>query len=222
MSKNSLYWHYEKVTAMRRIIMKYLLWILVLGFGGQSMGMILVGTSGGQYLPKSVVRVYPEDLVKKPWSVTVKVSEHETAKQYYYHADSCPDELTYVVIDGDRGEDIGWVEGQCQQVIEPFRPTIIRLATMQDVARDRQNQIEASRILRVLGDWRTQVPHWMTEESIRALGRMSFSGARMQLDGQKITLYYISDGRVQFSALVQDLFHACFRNSSVRIWMQNV
>lgn len=216
---------------MRAFIMKYLLWVLILGTGGSSfsqtqdqlMNMALVGPSGAVYLPKSVVRIFPKDLLERPWSVTVRVSEYENPKQYYYRADSCPEKLTYVIIEGDRGEDLGWVEGGCQQVAEAFSPAIIRLATTHDVQRDRQNQMPVPSILEVLASWKRSRPIRMSTASRSALDQMNFLDGRIQLDARKISLYYSAARWVPFTSLVEDLYRELLsRGIQLRIWMHAI
>ncbi|WP_419949972.1 PSP1 domain-containing protein [Candidatus Palauibacter sp.] len=118
-------------------------------------------------------------------------------------------EREYVVVEADRGQDIGWVkraahvhdlacEGGCDHVgerrVPPPSRRVIRRAAPADVLR-----------LLQLRDQELEVRRRTRELVAKHRLRMKVSEAEWQWDRNKLTVYFTADKRVDFRALVRDM-----------------
>ena len=118
-------------------------------------------------------------------------------------------EREYVVVEADRGQDIGWVkraaaardlacEGGCDAVgeraVPPPSRRVIRRAAPADVLR-----------LRQLRDQELEVRRRTRELAVKHRLRMKVSEAEWQWDRNKLTVYFTAEKRVDFRALVRDM-----------------
>ena len=118
-------------------------------------------------------------------------------------------EREYVVVEADRGQDIGCVkraaaatdlacEGGCDSVGERAVPLpsrrVIRRAAPADVLR-----------LRQLRDQELEVRRRTRELAVKHRLRMKVSEAEWQWDRNKLTVYFTAEKRVDFRALVRDM-----------------
>ena len=118
-------------------------------------------------------------------------------------------EREYVVVEADRGQDIGWVRraahshdlacaGGCDHVGERKAPPpsrrVIRRAAPVDVLR-----------LLQLRDQELEVRRRTRELVAKHRLRMKVSEAEWQWDRNKLTVYFTADKRVDFRALVRDM-----------------
>ncbi len=118
-------------------------------------------------------------------------------------------EREYVVVEADRGQDIGWVkraagshdlacEGGCDHVgartVPPPSRRVIRRAAPADVLR-----------LMQLRDQELEVRKRTRELVSKHRLRMKVSEAEWQWDRNKLTVYFTAEKRVDFRALVRDM-----------------
>ncbi len=118
-------------------------------------------------------------------------------------------EREFVVVEADRGQDIGWVkraapagdlacEGGCDQVgaraVPPPSRRVIRRAAPADVLR-----------LHQLRDQELEVRRRTRELVAKHRLRMKVSEAEWQWDRNKLTVYFTAEKRVDFRALVRDM-----------------
>lgn len=118
-------------------------------------------------------------------------------------------EREYVVVEADRGQDIGWVkraasaedlacEGGCDSVGDRQVPLpsrrVIRRAAPADVLR-----------LQQLRDQELEVRRRTRELAMKHRLRMKVSEAEWQWDRNKLTVYFTAEKRVDFRALVRDM-----------------
>ncbi len=118
-------------------------------------------------------------------------------------------EREYVVVEADRGQDIGWVkraagagdlacEGGCDSVgartVPPPSRRVIRRAAPADVLR-----------LQQLRDQELEVRRRTRELVTKHRLRMKVSEAEWQWDRNKLTVYFTAEKRVDFRALVRDM-----------------
>ena len=118
-------------------------------------------------------------------------------------------EREYVVVEADRGQDIGWVkrvasresltcEGGCDAVgdrkVPPPSRKVLRRAAPADVMR-----------LLDLRDQELEVRRRTRELVVKHRLRMKVSEAEWQWDRNKLTVYFTAEKRVDFRALVRDM-----------------
>jgi hypothetical protein len=119
----------------------------------------------------------------------------------------------HVVVDGDRGEDIGRIvyvdENGCEDSVPTKIPKVQRLASLEEVQR-----MEALRQdeLRALEFAQQQAARLFPAE------QLSIDDATFQFDKQKLTLWYRVPDRVYFVPLLKTLNQA-YR---CRIWMERI
>lgn len=128
---------------------------------------------------------------------------------FTFRGDSALREREYVIVEADRGQDLGWVrrvadaeahscEGGCDHahhgpVIPPTR-RVLRRAAPVDVERRLTLDAEEPEIRR------------RTRELARKYGlRMKVSEAEWQWDRNKLIVYFTADKRVDFRALVKEM-----------------
>ncbi|CUG87713.1 Hypothetical protein, putative [Bodo saltans] len=120
---------------------------------------------------------------------------------------------THVVVDGDRGEDIGRIvfvdENGCDDAVPTKIPKVQRIASREEVQR-----MEALRQdeLRALEFAQQQAARLFPAE------QLSIDDATFQFDKQKLTLWYRVPDRVYFVPLLKTLNQA-YR---CRIWMERI
>ena len=128
---------------------------------------------------------------------------------YAYRGENVLREREYVVVEADRGQDVGWVrkavdgeshscEGGCDHahhgpVVPPAR-RVLRRAAPVDVERRLTLDAEEAELRR------------RTRELVQKHGlRMKVSEAEWQWDRNKLTVYFTADKRVDFRALVKEM-----------------
>lgn len=111
---------------------------------------------------------------------------------------------SFVLVEGDRGEDVGQVVSILGTVPESVLPRIIRAAT-----REEMNQLPGNR---------QREGECLAHLENLNLKNMKFIGCSMQFDLQKLIVFYISQEKVDFRNLVRDLA----RSYRCRIWMERV
>jgi cell fate regulator YaaT (PSP1 superfamily) len=128
---------------------------------------------------------------------------------YAYRGEHALREQEFVVVEADRGQDIGWVrkavdgeshscEGGCDHahhgpVVPPAR-RVLRRAAPVDVERRLTLDAEEAELRR------------RTRELVKKHGlRMKVSEAEWQWDRNKLTVYFTADKRVDFRALVKEM-----------------
>ncbi len=113
----------------------------------------------------------------------------------YYHALK---ESDYVVVEVDRGEDIGLVKKKIEKEIEfpegHLPRTILRPASSEDIAR-------METIRQQEHDYKFEVVDMIARHGLP----MKVVDIECQFDGNKMTIYFTADHRVDFRLLVKDL-----------------
>jgi len=113
----------------------------------------------------------------------------------------------YVIVEGDRGENIGLVKSVTTE--KPTRPVaskILRKATMKD--RDASTQLRR----------KEQTATKFCENAVKEVGiNMSIVDTEYQLDQNKLSVYYKSKGMVDFRRVQRTLF----REFRCRVWFVN-
>lgn len=136
----------------------------------------------------------------------IEVAFKGTRRDYFVadRPDYRPDE--YVIVDADRGEDLGRVTATgsiaerkcltCPNRCGPLPPTrrVLRHATPEDLERARALRADEPRVRQVV---RERVKHFGL--------KMKVSDAEWQFDGNKLTIYFTAERRVDFRELVRDL-----------------
>lgn len=143
-------------------------------------------------------------------SQIVQVRFQGLREDYYaYRGDEGLREQEYVVVEADRGQDIGWVrravdaeshscEGGCDHAhhgpVVPPAKRVLRRAAPVDVERRFTLDAEEAELRR------------RTRELVKKHGlRMKVSEAEWQWDRNKLTVYFTADKRVDFRALVKEM-----------------
>lgn len=143
------------------------------------------------------------------WELCVQFRHGRCAA--HSHTESLPPG-THVLVDGDRGRDLG-VVSTAEEVPRRRgrggrRPTVVRVATDEEVKR-----------------WHEQLPvdeetarQWAESQALRRGVRIAVHRADFQFDKKKLTLHYSATGRhPDFRPLLRD----GFRRFKCRIWMNN-
>lgn len=134
-------------------------------------------------------------------STVLGVRFQEAGRIYYFEPGGYDDELTvgsYAVVETSRGVELGRVVIAPGQVLsadltEPLKP-VIRPATRDDIDRAEDLREQAHAVTD------------LARERARALGLpMKVVSAQYTLDGTRLTVYFTSEGRVDFRDLVRDL-----------------
>ena len=128
---------------------------------------------------------------------------------YAYRGEHVLREQEYVVVEADRGQDIGWVrqavdgeshscDGGCDHAhhgpVVPPAKRVLRRAAPVDVERRLTLDAEEAELRR------------RTRELVKKHGlRMKVSEAEWQWDRNKLTVYFTADKRVDFRALVKEM-----------------
>ena len=131
---------------------------------------------------------------------------------YSYHGERPLRNNEYVVVEADRGQDLGWVrkavdgnshscEGGCDHAhhgpVVPPSKRVLRRAAQVDVERRLTLNAEEPELRR------------RTRELVRQHGlRLKVSEAEWQWDRNKLTIYFTADKRVDFRALVKEMARA--------------
>ena len=134
-------------------------------------------------------------------STVLGVRFQEAGRIYYFEPGGYEDELTvgsYAVVETSRGVELGRVVIAPGQVLsadltEPLKP-VIRPATRDDIDRAEDLREQAHAVTD------------LARERAHALGLpMKVVSAQYTLDGTRLTVYFTSEGRVDFRDLVRDL-----------------
>lgn len=131
------------------------------------------------------------------------------SEYFRYDGDVPLREREYVVVEADRGQDLGWVrravdaeshscEGGCDHAhhgpVVPPQRRVLRRAAPVDVERGLTLQAEEPEVRR------------RTRELVKRHGlKMKVSEAEWQWDRNKLTVYFTADKRVDFRALVKEM-----------------
>lgn len=104
----------------------------------------------------------------------------------------------YVVVEAERGEDLGWiVQVMSSNLLPPPHPprrNIVRKATTEDLNRLQENREKEGQAFEVC------------KQKIREHGLpMKLVDVEYQFDGNKISFYFTAESRVDFRALVKEL-----------------
>jgi hypothetical protein len=121
----------------------------------------------------------------------------------------------YVVVGGDRGEDIGlvthsWPAGSARDVAKTYAG--VGLGKVQRIA----NVLEVSQLQGVQTELEARAVDVAQEKVVEHQLPMRIVDAEYQFDRKKLTFYYQSQHRLDFRTLVRDLYKT-FR---ARIWME--
>ena len=121
----------------------------------------------------------------------------------------------YVVVGGDRGEDIGlvthsWPAGAARDVTKTYAG--VGLGKVQRIA----NVLEVSQLQGVQTELEARAVDVAQEKVVEHQLPMRIVDAEYQFDRKKLTFYYQSQHRLDFRTLVRDLYKT-FR---ARIWME--
>ncbi|HSM08200.1 MAG TPA: regulatory iron-sulfur-containing complex subunit RicT [Gemmatimonadota bacterium] len=160
----------------------------------------------------------PRDRAPRPIPVTGTRRARQIAEvrfrgirsEYFrFDEDSPLRENEYVIVEADRGQDLGWVhravdagshtcEGGCDHAhhgpVVPPSKRVLRRAAPADVERRLTLEAEEPEVRR------------RTRELVSRHGlRMKVSEAEWQWDRNKLTVYFTADKRVDFRALVKDM-----------------
>ncbi|MBI2797280.1 MAG: hypothetical protein HYX65_11300 [Gemmatimonadetes bacterium] len=142
-----------------------------------------------------------------PRAHRVEVAFKGNRREFYrYEGPEPPPLRTPVIVEADRGEDLGRVHstGEAAEVrnaglahgtgreLPSFR--VLRLATSAEVARERQARLDDDDARRRAAE-RVRANHLV----------MKLSDAEWQWDRKKLTLYFTAEKRVDFRTLVRDL-----------------
>lgn len=136
----------------------------------------------------------------------IEVAFKGNRREYYVaeRPDFRPDD--YVIVDADRGEDLGRITATgsiaerkcttCPDRCGPLPPTrrVLRHATPEDLERARSMRADEPRVRQVV------------RERVKQFGlKMKVSEAEWQFDGNKLTIYFTAERRVDFRELVREL-----------------
>lgn len=160
----------------------------------------------------------PRDRVTRPIPVTGARRARQIAEvrfggmrsEYFRFDEDAPlRENEYVIVEADRGQDLGWVrravdagshtcDGGCDHAhhgpVVPPSKRVLRRAAPADVERRLTLEAEEPEVRR------------RTRELVKRHGlRMKVSEAEWQWDRNKLTVYFTADKRVDFRALVKDM-----------------
>ncbi|OHT07750.1 hypothetical protein TRFO_23926 [Tritrichomonas foetus] len=117
------------------------------------------------------------------------------------------EESEYVVIDADRGIDVGKIircENRPQEKDLAFVRNIIRKATNQEILLLQQKEEKEKSYVNIC------------QEKANELSlQMKIVATELQFDGKKLTVYFTADKYIDF----RDLVHSLFRIFGTRIWM---
>lgn len=136
----------------------------------------------------------------------VEVSFKGNRRDYFGHGGQAPALNAYVVVEADRGEDIGKVTASgavaerkcngcstgCAAPVPERR--VVRDARPEEIERIAALRSDEARVRRI------------TRERVKHFGlKMKVTEAEWQFDKNKLTIYFTADRRVDFRALVRDL-----------------
>ncbi|MGH7477426.1 MAG: PSP1 domain-containing protein [Longimicrobiales bacterium] len=139
-------------------------------------------------------------------SQIIEVSFKGNRRDYFAHGGAVPPLNAYVVVEADRGQDVGRVTASgaiaerkcsgcttgCAAPVPERR--VMRLAAPDDVAQVAVLRADEPRVRRV------------TREKVQQLNlKMKVSEAEWQWDRRKLTIYFTAERRVDFRQLVRDL-----------------
>lgn len=104
----------------------------------------------------------------------------------------------YCVVEGEQGEQYGFVVGEPQSLLEEERPRqlrkVVRKCTDEDLSRIERNRTREKEAFQIC-------QKKMAERQLA----MKLVGAERIFDGSKIIFYFTAEGRVDFRGLVKDL-----------------
>ncbi len=143
--------------------------------------------------------------------VEVRFQGHRS-DYYAYRGENALRHYEYVIVEADRGQDLGWVrkavdarkhscDGGCDHAhhgpVVPPSKRVLRRAAQVDVERRMTLDAEDPELRR------------RTRDLVRQQGlRMKVSEAEWQWDRNKLTIYFTADKRVDFRALVKEMARA--------------
>ena len=143
--------------------------------------------------------------------VEVRFQGHRS-DYYAYRGEHALRDYEYVVVEADRGQDLGWVrksvdaskhscDGDCDHAhhgpVVPPSKRVLRRAAQVDVERRMTLDAEDAELRR------------RTRALVQQHGlRMKVSEAEWQWDRNKLTIYFTADKRVDFRALVKEMARA--------------
>lgn len=136
----------------------------------------------------------------------LEISFKGNRRDYFSHAGEPVPPSDYVIVEADRGEDLGRVtatgsiaERKCTGcstgcAVPAPEKRVLRAATPDDVDRMAVLRADEPRVRR------------LTREKVQALGlKMKVSEAEWQFDRRKLTIYFTAERRVDFRELVREL-----------------
>lgn len=109
---------------------------------------------------------------------------------------------TFVIVEADRGKDLGCIQSTAPSHPQPEPKKITRIATTQESSHSTlaQTRTAESQAVLLITQKLTSKPY------IHLNSKMSITGCEFQFDRKKLTFYYVAKARVDFRELVRDLF----------------